>query len=94
MLQVVLKQSSVGLTERELRQVLKEVDSDEDGSVSFAEYLRLAQRLSEKENKTKATAKIKKNRGSKALSSSWTPFGGDFIFLLDFIILYHILIIV
>ena len=51
---MVLKQSTVGLSERELRQVLKEVDSDEDGSVSFTEYLRLAQRLSEKEHKTKA----------------------------------------
>lgn len=52
-MKAVLKQSTVGLTERDLRTVLKQADHDGDGSVCFDEYLGLAQRLSEIQNKTK-----------------------------------------
>eukprot|EP00913_Durusdinium_trenchii_P015032 g14097.t1 len=61
-MKAVLKQSTVGSTERDLRAVLKEVDENEDGSVCFREYLRLAQNLSEKENKTK----VKSSRITRA----------------------------
>mmetsp|Transcript_11740 Transcript_11740/g.28095 ORF Transcript_11740/g.28095 Transcript_11740/m.28095 type:complete len:426 (+) Transcript_11740:44-1321(+) len=53
-MKAVLRTTTVGLTERDLRTVLKEVDADGDGSVSFPEYLRLAQKLEKMQNKSKA----------------------------------------
>lgn len=52
-MKAILKQSTVNFTERDLRTVLKQADRDGDGSVCFDEYLELAQKLSEIQNKTK-----------------------------------------
>ncbi|CAE7845414.1 unnamed protein product [Symbiodinium necroappetens] len=52
-MKAVLRTTTIGLTERDLKSVLKQVDADGDGSVSFSEYLRLAQKLVEMQNKTK-----------------------------------------
>jgi len=52
-MKAVLRTTTIGLTERDLKSVLKQVDADGDGSVSFPEYLRLAQKLVEMQNKTK-----------------------------------------
>ncbi|CAE6972197.1 tnc-2 [Symbiodinium sp. CCMP2592] len=52
-MKAVLRTTTIGLTERDLKSVLKQADADGDGSVSFSEYLRLAQKLVEMQNKTK-----------------------------------------
>ncbi|CAE7600920.1 tnc-2 [Symbiodinium pilosum] len=52
-MKAVLRTTTIGLTERDLKSVLKQVDADGDGAVSFPEYLRLAQKLAEMQNKTK-----------------------------------------
>lgn len=61
-MKAILKQSTVNFTERDLRTVLKQADRDGDGSVCFDEYLELAQKLSEIQNKTK----VKSSRIARA----------------------------